>query len=144
MAAKPRKRGRPSVPQGQRYSLRSRSITFRVTPKLFASLKQGAKVDRVSISDEIIGRIDVGPRNAQLQKDLARAMRMVGDVIARPEADKQHTASEILRAAAHILIDAHLGGAVPADLLGARNLGPPMALWMAYHILSGERSLGRT
>jgi hypothetical protein len=101
-------------------------------------------VDGVSISDEIIHRIDVGQRNAQLLKDLAHAMRMVGDVIARPEADEQHTASEILRAAAHILIDAHLGSAVPADLLGARDLGPPMALWMAHYILSGERQLGPT
>jgi hypothetical protein len=158
VAVKSRKRGRPALPESRRHNLRSRSITFRATPKLFAVLQQGADAEGVSLSDEITYLLDVGSHNARLQKDLARAMKMVGDWKRKPLSDEPYgradspgrvIASEVLRAAAHILIDARLS----KDLVTHRGRSASaraivrsrqIAQWMARLILSGSRQLGPT
>jgi hypothetical protein len=129
---KQRERGRPAISASKR---RSRSITFRVLPRIFSALQRSARAAGISLSDEITNRIDAGglDENAQLLKDLGRAMRMVGDW----KADKDAAAR--LRTVARILIDARLGGEDPGDLLGVHRGRSTTVRMMAHVILNDIR-----
>jgi hypothetical protein len=148
MATKTRGRGRPPTPEGKRHSLRTRSVTLMMTPKLYASLQRSAEAEGVSVTDEITNRIDAGrySDNAQLLKDLARAMRIAGNWKLKPSPPREgedgksmdsYSPAENLRAAARIIVDANLAGQVPDDLLTAHlDYAGPMARWLAYIVLN--------
>ena len=131
MVRKTKKIGRPPLTDEKR---RSRSIMFRATADLAERLDRAAQKAGISLSGVIVDRLDAGifDENGELLRDLASALRIVGDW----KGDEKK--AERFRAVARLIVDAHVGGRVPTDLLESRRHGSTEARVLAHVILANS------